>query len=121
MQGAGLPDGGIVTTPSDMVTFFRGLLVDGTLLKPATLKEMLTPRLDTGDSVSIGYHIFMQGDAQNRVYWHDGYIDGYQAWLSHGMGTNITIAVWANGTGKKQDQAFSTLTDAVLAVVSGTQ
>jgi D-alanyl-D-alanine carboxypeptidase len=113
MQGAGLPDGGIITTTEDMVTFFRALLVDGKLLKPATLADMLKPRFDAEGS-RIGYHIFMDGNPP-RVYYHDGYIDGYQAWLSHDVQDGVTVAVWANGTGEDQDAAFGNLIDAVQA------
>jgi len=114
MQGAGLPDGGIITTPTDMVNFFKGLLVDGKLLQPATLAQMLKPRADTGDGVSIGYHIFMQslsnGDTQ---YWHDGEISGYQAELFFSEKTGVIIAAWANGTGKTQDDTFNTMFNAL--------
>jgi D-alanyl-D-alanine carboxypeptidase len=110
MQGAGLPDGGIITTPTDMVSFFKGLLVDGKLLQPATLAEMLKPRADAGDGSAIGYHIFVQPMPNGDTWYsHSGGIAGYQAELLFSKKTGVIVALWANGTGKNQDNAFDIL------------
>jgi D-alanyl-D-alanine carboxypeptidase len=116
-QGGGLPDGGIVTTPEDMVKFMRALFVDWKLLDTATMTLMLTPVADAGDGSQVGYQIFITKTRNSTRYEHDGSIDGYNAIEMHYPESNITIAMWTNGDGGEQDTIFANFQDAVDKLV----
>ncbi len=116
-QGGGLPDGGIVTSPEDMVKFMRALFVDGKLLNKGTMERMVAPRADTGDGSGIGYHIFITETGNGKRYEHDGGIDGYTAMEMHYADLDITIAYWTNSAGEEQDEAIQTFQDDVLSLV----
>ena len=107
--GGGLPDGGIVTTPKDMVIFMHALFAEGKLLDTPTLQAMITPQVPTDDGGSIGYHIFIDDSAHGKMYSHDGGIDGYSSIMMYFPDSDVTIALWTNGSGRKADKAWANL------------
>jgi D-alanyl-D-alanine carboxypeptidase len=107
--GGGLPDGGLVTTPENMVRFLRALLVERTLLQPAVLQQMLTPAARRDEDDWAGSHIFVVTTAHGKKYIHNGAIAGYNAEMLHYPDAGVTMAYWINGSGGKADRAWENL------------
>jgi D-alanyl-D-alanine carboxypeptidase len=118
--GRGLPDGGLVASPEEMVKFLRGLLVDGKLLKPETLKQMLTAHKQADSEVeSICYHIFLTKTQYGPQYGHSGGLDGFSSEMMHFPDTNITLALWTNSSGDQQGKVWEEFQSEVLRIVFG--
>jgi D-alanyl-D-alanine carboxypeptidase len=107
--GAGLPDGGLVATPENMVRFLRGLLVERTLLQPAVLQQMLTPAVSRMKDDWAGCHIFVVTTPRGRKYTHDGTLPGFSAEMAHYPDAGVTMAYWINGSGGRADRAWAAL------------
>lgn len=77
-DGAGLGDGALVSNTSDIISFYRALLQDRTLLSEASLEELLDFGLDDeGDFYSLGFASFPTpwGDA----WGHSGAVLGFSS------------------------------------------
>jgi D-alanyl-D-alanine carboxypeptidase len=118
--GRGLPDGGLVASPEELVKFLRALLVDGKLLKPETLKQMLTARKQIeGEETSICYHIFLGKTRYGVQYEHSGSLDGFSSEMMHFPEADITIALWTNSRGVQDDSVWGEFQSTVLEIVFG--
>jgi D-alanyl-D-alanine carboxypeptidase len=91
------PNGGIMTTASDLASWAASVL-DGRLLKPASLREMLTPvRLNSGRTVNHGFAWFMTAFNDHRMILHPGTtIGGYSAVVYHYPDDRLTVVALAN-------------------------
>jgi D-alanyl-D-alanine carboxypeptidase len=116
-QGGGLPDGGVVTSPADMVKFMQGLFVDGKLLRPETLALLVTPTVKAEENIQMGLHIFINPTRDGVRYEHDGLIDGYLAIQMHYPDTKISVALWTNSGGAAQELSFENLEKDVLRLI----
>lgn len=74
-DGAGLGDGGLVSTTEDLVRFFSALLIDQTLLSEDCLTAMLTPS-DEQSEYGMGIEI-RQDPNIGTVYGHTGGVLGF--------------------------------------------
>ncbi len=75
-DGAGLGDGGLVSTAADLTTFYQALLQDQILLSPAAMNELLDFKADdSGDTYSLGLASWETdyGDALG----HSGAVSGF--------------------------------------------
>jgi D-alanyl-D-alanine carboxypeptidase len=115
-----LPDGGLVASPEEMVKFLRALLVNGKLLKPETLKQMLTAHKQIeGDEASVCYHIFLGKLRYGVRYEHSGSLDGFSTEMMHFPEADITIALWTNSRGVQGDQVWGEFQSEVFRIVFG--
>jgi D-alanyl-D-alanine carboxypeptidase len=74
-DGAGLGDGGLISTVADLTTFYQALLQEQTLLSPAAMAEMLDfqPTEDSNYSLGLDSWETDYGNAQG----HSGAVSGF--------------------------------------------
>jgi D-alanyl-D-alanine carboxypeptidase len=74
-DGAGLGDGGLISTVDDLTTFYQALLQDQTLLSPAAMQEMLDFQATDYGGYSLGLDSWETdyGNAQG----HSGAVSGF--------------------------------------------
>ena len=96
--------GGIVSTPSDLVTFSDALF-SGKLLKAESLEQMKTVK----DQFGLG--LFTIPFSDKTGYGHTGGIDGFASIFTHFSDGNISYAMTTNG-------ANSNTNDISIAVLS---
>lgn len=102
-----IPGGGYVTTAEDLVRFAQALL-DGRLLKPATLAQMWTATPQSGkEGYGLGFTVREGG----RFVWHTGGQPGTTTELFIIPEKHFALAVLANMDGVRQQ-------DLVRAVVT---
>jgi CubicO group peptidase (beta-lactamase class C family) len=91
------PNGGIMTTAADLASWAASVL-NGRLLRPASLREMLTPvRLNSGRTVNHGFAWFMTVFNGHRIILHPGTtIGGYSAVVYHYPDDRLTVVALAN-------------------------
>lgn len=77
-DGAGLGDGGLISSVGDLATFYRALLVDKTVLSAESLEELLTfQEDDEGGEYSLGFGAW---ETDAGVAWgHSGAVSGFQS------------------------------------------
>lgn len=83
--------GGVISNPSDLVTFGRALL-RGDLLSPASLTAMMTQQSIVYGSQPYGYGVFLLPGG----FGHDGSVNGFSSHLSCRPATDECVAVLAN-------------------------
>ncbi|ROO87374.1 CubicO group peptidase (beta-lactamase class C family) [Actinocorallia herbida] len=77
------PGGQMISTVSDVNTFFKNLL-NGTITGTAAADQMKTSLVYTGEgSKYAGLGMFRSTWCGKYVYWHDGSIPGYRTWSVH--------------------------------------
>jgi len=77
-DGAGLGDGGLISTVADLTIFYRALLEDETLLNPDSLDALLDFQADDEDG---GYSLgFSEWETEAGTAWgHSGAVVGFQS------------------------------------------
>jgi CubicO group peptidase (beta-lactamase class C family) len=95
-----LAGGGLLSTPSDLVKFGRGLL-NHTTLRPETVDILLKPqRLADGTSTNYGMGWRLGVDSQKRsIIHHGGSIDGGRTFLLIYPDNKLVVAITANMSG----------------------
>lgn len=73
-DGAGMGDGALIATASDVTLFYVSLFYDGDLLDPATLDEMLTDPI--GSEYGMGVDVLADED-YGTIYGHGGSVYGF--------------------------------------------
>ncbi|MFM2315090.1 MAG: hypothetical protein RLZZ04_4366 [Cyanobacteriota bacterium] len=87
-------DGGIVSTPTDLSKFARGLF-KGELLAPDTLKQMVSGGKEGSD---YGLGLTVNNDSQlGQIWGHPGGVTGWDAQMSYFPEQDTTVAVTRNG------------------------
>jgi CubicO group peptidase (beta-lactamase class C family) len=95
-----IPGGGYVTTAEDLVRFAQALL-DGRLVKPATLAQMWTATPQSGkESYGLGFTVRDGG----RFVWHTGGQPGTTTELFIIPDKHFAVAVLANRDGVQQQE-----------------
>ena len=95
-----IPGGGYLTTAEDLVRFARALL-DGKLLKPATLAQMWTATPQSGkESYGLGFTVRDGG----KFVWHTGGQPGTSTELFIIPQARFAVAVLANLEGVQREQ-----------------
>ena len=94
----GMPDGGLITTTTDLARFMDALVVRRELLAPASLEAMCTPNgLINGDAEAYGYGMEMLiVDDVPVTLGHAGGDPGVSAMLSHYVEPAVTTVVLCN-------------------------
>lgn len=113
-------DGGLISNPYDMSRFFQALM-NGLILQPATLSEMLTWKspLEPDDSffpISYGLGIFKIETPKGIAYMHSGDAIGYYANMIYFPSDSTTVVYAVNSNYGKIDQFVSTK-EAMLRII----
>ncbi|WP_246671618.1 serine hydrolase domain-containing protein [Mesorhizobium sp. B2-4-12] len=116
--------GDMVSTPSDMVGFMRGLF-SGRLLSPPFFAEMFEHRVPASFPGTrmreTGAGMFQSAYAGRAFYGHQGSIPGYVAVMLHDPGSDLTIAMTSNiGSGNRlsfQASGMHPVVDQAIATI----
>jgi len=97
--------GDMVSTPSDMVVFMRGLF-DGSLLPAPLFREMSENRAEVSFPGTrmreTGAGLFQSSYADRPFFGHQGSIPGYVAVMQHEPRSGLTVAMACNaGSGNR--------------------
>lgn len=88
--------GGLWSTPADLMTWDLALM-DGKVLSPATLQEMISPRrLSDGRSSAYGCGLTIRDRAPTLVLQHGGGVSGFAARNAFVPSTRSAVVVIAN-------------------------
>jgi D-alanyl-D-alanine carboxypeptidase len=87
-------DGGVVSTAADVGRFLSALVIEGRVLAPAPLQDMLGPP-DGGYGLGI-YPVALNGTA---AWGHDGSYGGWESYALAAPATGRTYVVLAHGGG----------------------
>jgi D-alanyl-D-alanine carboxypeptidase len=89
-DGWGMGDGGMISTAEDMNIFVRALLIDKTLLKPASLRNMLSFK----DEYGLG---IWPEDINDETAWsHNGLTSGFQGQYYYFPDSQLTVILLTN-------------------------
>ena len=91
------PNGGVLSTAADMARW-NIALSNGTLLKPATMQQMLAPvRLNDGSTFSAGIAWFLDDFRGHRMVLHNGStVAGYSSVIYRYLGDDLSVVVLLN-------------------------
>lgn len=97
-----IPQGGgnIYSTTHDLLKWQRGLF-NGELLQAETLAEMTAPGVEAMGDATYGLGVLVTDNAEGRMVWHGGGIEGFNSMLMHDPDRDITVAVLANINGSQ--------------------
>ncbi|HEX5648021.1 MAG TPA: serine hydrolase domain-containing protein [Steroidobacteraceae bacterium] len=110
--------GGLRTTVDDLLRWSHALF-SGTVLPPATLRQMIAPgTLSDGRTTKFGMPeawqrgldsdygmgVFITNTSAGRRVWHSGDIEGFSTWLAHYPEAGVTIAVLQNSESADIDE-----------------
>jgi CubicO group peptidase (beta-lactamase class C family) len=102
-----IPGGGYVTTAEDLVRFARALL-DGKLLRPASLAQMWTATAVSGkDGYGLGFQVRDGG----KFVWHTGSQPGTSTELFIIPQAHFALAVLANLEGVQREELVRAIVD----------
>lgn len=91
--------GGLVTTPTMLVEFF-GALVDGRLVRPESLDQMIQGGWRDPKSAELSYSFGLFVEDGGRAFGHAGLWPGYRTHVGHSTESGVTIAVQTNRDGR---------------------
>ncbi|MFZ0626395.1 MAG: serine hydrolase domain-containing protein [Acidimicrobiia bacterium] len=97
VPAGGMPDGGLISTPTDIDRFLTSLR-SGKLLGSDTVSEVLSP-LTMEEGEVEGYGLGMElvvEDGDVIIYGHGGAHPGVSAMVSHYVGPGVTVIVLCN-------------------------
>ncbi|AWU96121.1 serine hydrolase domain-containing protein [Azospirillum ramasamyi] len=103
-------DGPLVTTAGDLERFVFALFRDNRLLKPETVRRMMTP---SENEEGQGLGVALSKDRWGRSVGHDGRYDGFEADVRYYPGRRTALIFLTNGN-QQSDEA---LLDAVAEEV----
>ena len=93
--------GGVISTADDLATWMRGL-VGGKLLNAEFQKQWLAspeaPEPGQPSMLKYGYGILTLSFGPNVIYYHEGEMPGYQSFMGHDPGNDVTLVIWTNLT-----------------------
>lgn len=91
--------GGVVSTAGDLATWIRALVVGRVLDAESQRRWRDSPRPeDPGapDGQRYGYGIARVAWASNAMYFHGGETVGFNSFMGHDPGSDVTLVVWTN-------------------------
>lgn len=102
----GSPAGGVISTAPDLLRFLRGLM-EGQLLRPATLEQMKQVQLSGCDNIFCEYGLGLElWRVGNQVgYGHNGSVVGLEANAVYLPATGHLVVVYKNN-GNGSDKSF---------------
>jgi D-alanyl-D-alanine carboxypeptidase len=93
--------GGVISTANDLATWIQ-TLVAGRVLNPTYQRRWLdslqSEDPDKPDGQQYGYGISKLRWGANRMYFHGGETPGYNSFIGHDPGSQVTLVVWTNLT-----------------------
>lgn len=105
-------DGAIWCSARDM-SAWDAFVHSGTMLKPATVKQALTPsktRNGKTNGNGLGWALYYEG-ARLAGYWHGGGWGGFGTYYYHDIASGRTIVLLGNGRPLDADKFWYSLTD----------
>lgn len=97
VPAGGMPDGGLISTPTDISRFLERLQSGG-LLGPELLSEMLSTQTrdeEGAEGYGLGMEVVVQSD-EVVIYGHGGAHPGVSSMVSHYVGPDVTVIVLCN-------------------------
>ncbi|MBK9408912.1 MAG: beta-lactamase family protein [Gemmatimonadetes bacterium] len=108
--------GAICSTASDLVKWTMAL-ESGKVVRPATYREMTTPRaLTDGTKQPYAFGLGVSDLAGHRIVSHNGGIDGFRSQLASYPNDSLIIAVLVNGDSDLPDRFEKTIARWALGV-----
>jgi D-alanyl-D-alanine carboxypeptidase len=93
--------GGVISTADDLATWMRAL-VGGKVLDAEFQEQWLTsPEAPVPGEASMqkyGYGILSLTWGGNTMYYHEGEMPGYQSFMGHDPGNDVTLVIWTTLT-----------------------
>ncbi len=93
--------GGVISTADDLATWMRAL-VGGKVLNADFQKQWLaSPEAPVPGEAAMqkyGYGILTLTWGGNTIYYHEGEMPGYQSFMGHDPGNDVTLVIWTNLT-----------------------
>ena len=103
--------GEVYSTVADLARYDRALF-NGSLLKPASLEQMVTPgRLNDGRTFSYGFgwNVDLENESGDLYYGHSGLWMGYTAYYLHFPKDGLSVMVLSNSSDSNPEAlAFDT-------------
>lgn len=93
------PDGGMVSTAEDLLTFLDATFSRGTLLRPSSIDAML-PYVETGEELFPHYGLGLESwvDGEAYGYGHGGHEFGYRTFAYYFPQQDVSFVVWVNAS-----------------------
>jgi uncharacterized protein (TIGR03437 family) len=116
--------GAWIASPIDLLRFVTA--VDGSrqprLLKPETVREMLArSAVWPPDAVAwYGLGWVVQLAEGDRIWWHNGAMNGASAYVMHSEAMNLDVAVTFNSMAQEEDAFFGDLFSTVAEAIAAT-
>lgn len=116
-------DGGLISNPYDMATFFK-LLMDGKIINATSLNEMLTWKAPSEQNPDFFYSEFGLGifkilTPQGIVYYHSGDAIGYYANMMY-LPKDGSVIVYATNSNYGKIDEFISSKDAIEEILKVT-
>ncbi len=92
-DGAGLGDGGLISTTGDMIRFYQALFHDQRLLSAESLAALLDFQATGEEDEGYGLGIYSYESEWGSAYTHDGSVYGYVAAALYLPDYEVTVAV----------------------------
>ena len=94
-QGRGykVPNGGIYSTPNDLMKFMNAIMGYGDLLKPQSLAAMVEGQTPTGN---YGYGLSLFSDDQISTAGHGGSVAGYNCYMAYDKESGYGVILMRN-------------------------
>lgn len=106
-DGAGLGDGGLVSTTADLARFYKALLIDKTLLSEASLEKLLAP---TDDENNYGMGIEARPDDDyGTVYGHTGSVFGFSGAAFYASDADVLAIIFYAYQGLEDEHIYELL------------
>jgi D-alanyl-D-alanine carboxypeptidase len=100
--------GAMISTTADVARFYDALLLDGTLLSPASRREMQSSLVATGQADTFyGLGIIRTGHGASQLWWHNGSWPGCTATAGVLTEQGVTVVQLQNTGLADQDDALT--------------
>ena len=89
---------GFYTTPHDLGLFLKAYRGDNPVLRPETIREMISPQPETGGAWGLAHAIFADNGTGGHIIGHDGgSIPAWGAWLRFNPATGNGMVMNVSG------------------------
>lgn len=92
-RGYKVPNGGIYSTPNDLMKFMNAIMGYGSLLKPKSLSAMLDGQTPEGN---YGYGLSLFADDQISTAGHGGSVAGYNCYMAFDKESQYGVILMRN-------------------------
>jgi len=88
-DGAGMADGGIISTADDMLLFAQAL-INGDLISEDSMQEMMTTTPESDDEYGLGLDV-IEGPDGGQIIGHSGSTGGFQSIMYSDLEYGVTV------------------------------